>query len=247
MNRESRLSGVPILLRPDKLELLSRDVDKDPVLNPLETEGELADGEETCETVFLLTRLPALSNDVEGSLFEEEETDNVGLIEGFLELSDLLILDPVDDLKLLSLSDTGSIFLASETLERVSDFVEAEGKELLLSSGRDSLTGSDAEVAFLPVTLATLFRFFIVDDFSTTPPVLFLLAPGTEFKLGDEAGKLVLVTFELECKLLFGSVFFLIEPVGAKRLEVAAIVGLVVFVTFFLVSTEVTEDSSTEF
>lgn len=236
-----------MLLRPDKLELLSRDFDKELVLNALETEGERADGELTFETVFLPTLLSVLSNDVEESFFEEEETDNTGFTEGFLIVSGLLTSDPVDDLKLLSVADTDCDFLTSETLDRVTGFVAAEGKELLLSSGRDSLTGSDAEVAFLPVTLATLFRFFIVDDFSTTPPVLFLLAPGTEFKLGDEAGKLVLVTFELECKLLFGSVFFLIEPVGAKRLEVAAIVGLVVFVTFFLVSTEVTEDSSTEF
>ena len=70
MNRESLPSGVPVLLRPDKFELLSRDDDKDPVLNPLEIEGDRAYGEETLEIVFLFTLLVLLSNDVEETLLE---------------------------------------------------------------------------------------------------------------------------------------------------------------------------------
>lgn len=68
MNLESRLSGVrvPTFLRPDKLALLSRDIDKDPPLNPLETVGDRDDdGEDSFETDLLIPLLPLLSNEVE--------------------------------------------------------------------------------------------------------------------------------------------------------------------------------------
>lgn len=227
-----------MLLRPDKLELLSRDFDKELVLNALETEGERADGELTFETVFLPTLLSVLSNDVEESFFEEEETDNTGFTEGFLIVSGLLTSDPVDDLKLLSVADTDCDFLTSETLDRVTGFVAAEGKELLLSSGRDRLTGSDEAVVLLPATVITLFCRFTVDDFPGTPPVPFLFITGIEFELRDEAVIVGLFTFELESELLFGSPLFLIEPVVGKRLEVAEIAAFVVFPA----STELTGD-----
>lgn len=40
MKRESLLSGVTDFFRPDKLELLSRDDEKDPALKPLDTVGD---------------------------------------------------------------------------------------------------------------------------------------------------------------------------------------------------------------
>lgn len=99
INRESLLSGVPALLRPDKLEVLSKDEDKDPFLTPLETEGDRVDGEETFEIVFRLKLPPLLSNDTEDTLLEDEEADNAGFVEAFLTVS-VLASDPVDLLKL---------------------------------------------------------------------------------------------------------------------------------------------------
>lgn len=235
MKRESRLSGVPALLRPDKLELLSRDIDREPALKPLELEGERADGEESLEIVFLLMLLPVLSSDEEASLLEEEEeeeTDNAGLTEDFLTVSGLRTPDPIDVLKLLSM---GTDFLASETLlVRIVGF--AEGKELLLSCGRDCFTGSETAFVFPPEPVVVFWSFVAeTDSFSGAPPVLFLLVTGTELVLREDA--VVVVTFEIESEVFFGLLLF-----GAERFEVAEMVGFVVLETFMEVSTELTED-----
>lgn len=235
MKRESRLSGVPALLRPDKLELLSRDSDREPALKPLELEGERADGEESLEIVFLLMLLPVLSSDEEASLLEEEEeeeTDNAGLTEDFLTVSGLRTPDPIDVLKLLSM---GTDFLASETLlVRIVGF--AEGKELLLSCGRDCFTGSETAFVFPPEPVVVFWSFVAeTDSFSGAPPVLFLLVTGTELVLREDA--VVVVTFEIESEVFFGLLLF-----GAERFEVAEMVGFVVLETFMEVSTELTED-----
>lgn len=228
MKRESRLSGVPALLRPDKLELLSREIEREPALKPLELEGERADGEESLEIVFLLMLLPVLSSDEEVSLLEEEEeeTDNAGLTEDFLTP------DPIDVLKLLSM---GTDFLASETLlVRIVGF--AEGKEILLSCGRDCFTGSETAFVFPPEPVVVFWSFVAeTDSFSGAPPVLFLLVTGTELVLREDA--IVVVTFEIESEVFFGLLLF-----GAERFEVAEMVGFVVLETFMEVSTELTED-----
>lgn len=174
------------------MKLLSREVDRDPALKPLETEGDLADGE---ESFFLLMLLAVLSTDVEITLLEEEEEEeevgNAGLAEGF---SSLLTPDPVDALKHLPM---GTEFLVSETLPVLTmGFVG--GKELLLSSGRDLLTGSETALVF-----PLVFCRFVEEtgSFSGTPPVLFLLAIGTDLVLQEDA--FFAVTFELESELFF--------------------------------------------
>lgn len=196
MNLESLLSGVATFLRPDKLELLSRDDDKDPDLNPLETEGDRADGEETFVTVLLIPLLPLLSNDVEVILREEEEeTNDDGLAEDFLTVSCLVSSDLVDVFKLRATGDTGTDFLASETLVLVEALALTEGNELLLSSGRDRLAGSEPEelsVFFLATETALLCLF------SGNPPVLFRLAAGTVLELFNDALTVGFITVELE-------------------------------------------------
>lgn len=210
------------------MKLLSREVDRDPALKPLEIEGDLADGE---ESFFLLMLLAVLSTEVEITLLEEEEeAGNAGLTEGF---SSLLTPDPVDALKHLSM---GTEFLVSETLPVLTmGFVG--GKELLLSSGRDLLTGSETALVF-----PLVFCRFVEETgcFSGTPPVLFLLAIGTDLVLQEDA--FLAVTFELESELFFGSVLFRIEPIGVKRWELAEMVGFVVFETFIGICIELTDD-----
>lgn len=210
------------------MKLLSREVDRDPALKPLETEGDLADGE---ESFFLLMLLAVLSTDVEITLLEEEEEEvgNAGLAEGF---SSLLTPDPVDALKHLPM---GTEFLVSETLPVLTmGFVG--GKELLLSSGRDLLTGSETALVF-----PLVFCRFVEEtgSFSGTPPVLFLLAIGTDLVLQEDA--FFAVTFELESELFFG-ILFRIEPIGVKRWELAEMVGFVVFETFIGICIELTDD-----
>lgn len=246
MNRESLLSGVPALLRPDKLEFRSRDDDRDPFRSPLETEGDLNDGEETFEIVFLLTMLPPLSNDMEDTLLEEGVTDNTGLVEAFLRLS-ILASDPVDLLKLRPTGDTGTDFLVSETLARVLvGLVTNEGNELLLMSGSDRLTGCDSKVeVFFPTAEPAVVVCLVVeaDDFSGNPPVLFLLVKGTEFVVFKEALTVGLVRFELRADPVLGSVFLLIlELVATETFDMAATLGFPTLVTFFALSTELTGD-----
>lgn len=246
MNRESLLCGVPALLCPDKLELRSRDDDKDPFRSPLETEGDLTDGEETFEIVFLLTLLPLLSNDIEDTLLEEEATDNAGLVEAFLRVS-VLASDPVDLLKLRPTGDIGTDFLVWETLARVLvGLVTTEGNELLLISGSDRLTGSGSTVlGFFPTAESAVIVCLVVEagDFSGNPPVLFLLVTGTEFVVFKEALTVGLVRFELRADPLLGSVFFLILELGAtETFNVAATPGFPTLVIFFALSTELTGD-----
>lgn len=176
--------------------------------------------------------LAVLSTDVEITLLEEEEeAGNAGLTEGF---SSLLTPDPVDALKHLSM---GTEFLVSETLPVLTmGFVG--GKELLLSSGRDLLTGSETALLVFPL----VFCRFVEETgcFSGTPPVLFLLAIGTGLVLQEDA--FLAVTFELESELFFGSVLFRIEPIGVKRWELAEMVGFVVFETFIGICIELPDD-----
>lgn len=147
MSRESRLSGVAIFFRPEKLELRSRDVDNDFDLIPPETEGDVpAEGEETLETVLpleraacalpLLVLLPLLSTDEDGALFEDTET----LMGVLAEDSGLLKLDPVDFVELRLPGDTGIDFLLSGRLALDTVFAERVDTELLLNSGSDLLT-----------------------------------------------------------------------------------------------------------
>ena len=66
--------------------------------------------------------------------------------------------------------------------------------------------------------------------------MLFLLVIGTELVLREDV--VVVVTFEIESEGFFGLLLF-----GAKRFEVAEMVGFVVLETFFMeVSIELTED-----
>lgn len=256
MNLESRLSGVATFLRPDKLELLSRDEDKDPALNPLETEGERADpalnppeiegeredGEDTFETVFLIPLPPLLSKEEEATLLEEEEeVDNAGLTEGLLAVSCFVTSDPVDVLKLRSTGNTVVDFLVSGALTLFEGLVTTEGNELLLSSGRDRLASS---VVFFPATVVALFCRLVAettDGFSGTSPVLFRLITGTEFTVRDAPATVDFFTFELESKALLGSTLFLIEPLATDTFDVTAAPGFTVFITFFSPANELDE------
>lgn len=112
----------------------------------------------------------------------------------------------------------------------------AEGKELLLSCGRDCFTGSETAFVFPPEPVVVFWSFVAeTDSFSGAPPVLFLLVTGTELVLREDA--VVVVTFEIESEVFFGLLLF-----GAERFEVAEMVGFVVLETFMEVSTELTED-----
>lgn len=244
MNFESLLSGVvAAFLRPDKLELRSKDDDRDADLNPPETLGDRGDGEESFETVFLIVLPPVLSNEVEGNLLEEEEeegeeTDNDGLTDDLLADACLVTSESVDLLKLRSNGDAGVDFLVSETLDLFEGLVATEGKELLLSSGRDRRTVS---AVFFPATADTLFCFAeeATVDFSANPPVLFRLTHGAELELCDDPVRVDFLTLELESKLPFGSTFFLTELVAAEAFEAAP--GFATLTTFFSVSDELAE------
>lgn len=258
MNLESRLSGVDIFLRPDKPELLSRDEDNDPALNPLDTEGERADpalnppetvgvradGEETFETVFLIPLPTLLSNEEEVTLLEEEEeeeVDNAGFKEGLLTFSSLVTSDPVEVLKLRSNGNAVVDFLVSGALTLFEGLVTTEGNELLLSSGRERLAGS---VVFFSAMVAALFCLLVADTtdgFSDTPPVLFRLVTGTEFTVRDAPATVDFLTLELESTALLGSTFFLIVPLDADTFDVPAAPGFTIFVNFFPPSNELAE------
>lgn len=239
MNLESRLSGVAAFLRADKLELLSTDDDKEPALNPLETEGDRADGEEIIETVFLIPLLPLLPNIVEETLLEEEEevADDAGLTKGFLTISRLPTSDAVDVFRLRPTGDTGTDFLVSETLALVEVLVTGEGTELLLASGRDRLTVSEPEVAvFFPATEPAL-----LCRLSGKPPVLFRLAAGTPFELFNDALTVGFITDEVESKPALDSNLFLTGTVAAETFKADATLGFTAFETFFPLSDEPAE------
>lgn len=73
INRVSLLSGVPTFLRPGKLELLSKDIDRLPDLDPLDIVGDLIETGETFAAGFLTELLlPLVSSDGEEILLVEE-------------------------------------------------------------------------------------------------------------------------------------------------------------------------------
>lgn len=186
IRRESQLSVVPVFLRLEKAVLLSNEVDKDPVLDPLLTEGDRAAKEDNFGTTFLVEPLlPVLSNDVDSRLLIEVEGDD-GLIEDFLAES-YLDVSELDDAFGVAAGDAGTDFLVSEIVDRVKDLPLADGSELRLISGSDLLTGSGAEeVGFFATTEFTLvvdLLVTVVGCLSGKPPVLFLLATGTPVEL----------------------------------------------------------------
>lgn len=201
MSRESRLSGVAVFFRPEKLELLSRGVENDFDLIPLETEGDdPAEGEEALETVLPLVRvecalpllvlLPLLSTDEDGALFEDTEI----LMAGLAEDSGLFKPDPVDFVELLLPGDAVIDFLLSGRLALDTVLADREGTELLFSSGSDCLTGSvgDAVLVRFGKTLVAPI------DFSATPPVLFLrIVTGVELETRKEEDAVGFIKFEL--------------------------------------------------
>lgn len=255
MNLESRLSGVATFLRPDKLELLSREEERDPGRNRLETEGVRSDGEETFETAFLIPLPPLVSNEEDVALLkeeedDEEETDNDGLTEALLTVSCLVTSEPVDVLKLRSPGNTVVDFLVSEALTLFEGLATAEDNELLLSSGSDRLAGSEV---FLPavvvvVLVVALFSRLVAetaDGFSgSTPPVLFRLTTEIEFEIRDAPATVDFFPLELELeptKGLLGSTLFLTEPVDADTFDITAVPGFTVFIAFFPPSTELAD------
>jgi len=246
MSRESRLSGVAVFFRPEKLEVRSRGDENDFDLILLETEGDdPAEGEETLETVLPLVRvecslpllvlLPLLSTDEDGALFEDTET----LMAGLAEDSGLLKLNPVDFVKLRLPGDTGTDFLLSERLGLDTVLAEREDTELFLNSGSDRLTGSVREAVVLTCLGRTLEA---PAKFSVTPPVLFLLiVTGVVPETRNEEDAVGFIKFEL----ITG--FFLVEAARFDTTDTAetlsglllslAIVALSSFTASTLVST----------
>lgn len=243
MNRESRFSGVAPFLLPERPELLSIDDDRELPFDLPVTTGDRADGEESLELAFFnVMLLPLLSSD-EVTLFEEEETEDVDLIKDLLTVSCLITSDSVDVLKLLLIGVAGPDFLASETPARGEALVTAEGNELLLISGRESLNGSEANVVvFLAATELTLPWRLVTetDGFSGKPPVLFLLIETTfELRADPDPPALDFAMPKLESEFTFDSIFFRTEPVGPKDLEAAAaLLGFTVLETLFALSDE---------
>lgn len=232
MKCESRLSALAVFFRSDRFELLSRDVDKEGTLGPLETEGDRDDGDETFETALLNVLLPVLSNDI---------CDVDKLVD---ELSADLFVPP-----LLPTSELSSDLevrltleielLVSVTFGLVVGLATTEGSELLLTSGSDRLNGSEelAELGSLPATELTLVCRLLAETgcFSGKPPVLFLLSTGTELKAPEVPVTFALVmvgfaTFDRNSEPLFSSVLFLAVPIGPVT------VGLAIFAVLFAFS-----------
>lgn len=232
MKRESRLFDVATFLRPDVLELLSRDVDKKPTFGPLETEGDRADGQETFETDLLLVLLPVLSNEMEETL-RDEESVGVDFTADFLVESCFPASELGNFLEVLPTGEMGTNFLISEMLGLAEGLVTTEGSELLRTSGSDRLNGSKevAEVVFLPATELTLVCRLLVSEsgcLSGKPPVLFLLVIGTELKLREvpltvDLVRIGLVTIEANSEPPFGSILFLVVPGGPVGLTIFAV------------------------
>lgn len=233
------------------MELRSRDEDNAPALSPPENDGDRADGEEIFETVFLVELLLLLSGDKVVTFFEDEETDNVGLIEDFLTVSDLFIEDPVDVVRFRFADDTGTDFLVSERLALDVGFVATEGNELLLSSGADRLTGSTTErmVVFLPEVVLILLPDLVVevDDFSEAPPVLFRLVTEIDFEFRNEEDTVAFVRLELKVTPPVDSVFFIIEAAGANNNDASVTPVFADSVPFFVPSAAFPEDCFSKF
>lgn len=184
IRRESRLSRVPPFFLLDELVLLSSDVDNEPALDPVETEGDRAAEEDNFVVNFLVeTLLTVLSNDEEALLLAEESDGDDNLAEVFLTDSWLLASELTDALGVFVRGEIGTDLLVSDVLDRVVVLALLEGNVLFRISGRDRLIGSAAkELLFLAVpepTLVPLGRLVtVVGCFSGKPPVLFLLGPG---------------------------------------------------------------------
>lgn len=219
-------------------------MDKDAVLDLLETAGDRVDGEETFEIVFLATLplLALLSWEVEVSLLEvkEDEIDGVDLIVDVLAPSLLVsfpgVSDSFEDFKLLSADEIGTDLPVSGTFVRGECLETTEDNELLLSSGRERLVGSDVGV-LMAAALFTLFCFFEeVGDFSGNPPVLFLLVTGTEVETRVDPIAVDFGALELEFKADLDSMLLLTELVfGASVAE-----GFTVFILLFAFPEEMT-------
>lgn len=234
MKRESRLSGVATLRRPDKLELLFTDEDNKLPFDPLETEGDPADGEEIFGTAFLVVLLAVLPNGEEGTLLEEE-TDGDDVAKDFFPESCLFASEEDSVLEVRAIGAEDTDFLVSEIADRVNDLVATEGNELLLPSRRDCLGDSEAGgLIFLLATGLTLVCLLVIElgCFSGKPPVLFLLTTGTNFEeLAFVAVDLMRVL--LKSELLFTSIVFLVGPVGPKTFCITVAFGFTVFDVLF--------------
>lgn len=171
----------------------------------------------------------------------EDEIDGVDLIEDLLAASLLIafsgVSDGINDFKLLSADEIGTDFLSSGTLVRGECLETTEDNELLLSSARERLVGSDAGV-LMAAALLTLFTFFEEDagDFSGNPPVLFLLVIGTAPETRVDPLAVDLVTLELESKAVLDSMLLLTElTFGASAAE-----GFTVLILLFALDDELT-------
>lgn len=232
MKRESRLSGVPTFRRPEKLELLFTDGDNKLPFDPLETEGDLADGDETFGTAFLVVLLAVPSNGEEATLFEEE-TDGDDIAKSFFPESCLFASDEDSVLEIRAIGGEGTDFLVFKIADRVNDLVPTEGNELLLTSGRDRLSNSEAGgLIFLLATGLTLVCLLVIElsCCSGKPPVLFLLNTGTE-ELAFGAVDLTRVL--LKSELLFTSIVLPVGPVGPETFGVTVAFGFTVFDILF--------------
>lgn len=234
MKCESRLSALTVFFRSDKFELLSRDVDKEGTLGPLETEGDRDDGDETFETALLNVLLPVLSNDIcdVDKLVDEFSAD-------LLIASRLLTSELSTDLEVRLTCELEIEFLVSDTFGLVEGLATTDGSELLLTSGSERLNGSvePADVGLPPTTELTLFCRLLAETgcFSGKPPVLFLLVTGTELKPPEVLVTFALVmldfaTVERNSEPLLSSVLFLAVPVGPVT------VGLAIFAVLFAFS-----------
>lgn len=219
-------------------------------MDPLENEGDRADDEESFATDFLTEELlPVLSNDVEGTLLTEEADDKDDLIEVLFKESCLVESEVEGVLGDVATGDAGTELLTAETLDREAILELTGGNELLRSSGRDLLTGSESEeLDRLPsavLRVASCFCFTTdVDCFSRNPPVLFLLVTETEPEVREALLTVDLVSVDFvpvkfADETFFISVFFFaIVVVEAFPLPVTEPFGLTPLVPFLMLSAE---------
>ena len=233
MKFESRLSALVDFFRSDKFEFLSRDVDREGILGPLEMEGDRDDGDETFETALLNVLLPVLSNDIcdVDRLVDEFSADL--FVASRLPTSELS-----SDLEVRLTCELEIAFLVSDTLGLVEGLATIEDSELLLTSGSDRLNGSEelAEVGLPPTAELALFCRLLAETgcFSGKPPVLFLLVTGTELKPPEVAVNFALpvvgfATFDRNSEPPFSSVLFLAVPIGPVTVGLAICVVLFAF------------------
>lgn len=218
-------------------------------MDPLETEGDRADDKESFPTDFLTEELlPVLSNDVEGTLLTEEADDKDDLIEVLFKESCLVESEVEGVLGDVATGDAGTELLTAETLDREAILELTGGNELLRSSGRDLLTGSESEeLDLLPAAVLRVASCFCftkdVDCFSRNPPVLFLLATETEPEVREALLTVDLVSVDfvpvkLADETFFISVFFFAIVVEAFPLPVTKPFGLTPLDPFLMLSAE---------